>query len=93
MSLLMLIVCLVGISALAGFYRLLVGPTLTDRVIGLDFLFAVAIIFCLLAAWASSRTVYIDVAIGLALTGFIATLSWSRLIQLQYENIGEDTEC
>ncbi|TNF54738.1 MAG: cation:proton antiporter, partial [Gammaproteobacteria bacterium] len=67
--------------AALGFYRLLVGPSRTDRVIGLDILFAVAIVFSLLAAWASGRTVYLDVAIGLALVGFVATLAWARLIQ------------
>lgn len=93
MSLLMLLVLLVGIAAMAGIYRLLIGPTLTDRVIGLDLLFAVAIIFCLIAAWASSRTVFLDVGIGLALTGFITTLSWSRLVQLQSEKPVEDSKC
>lgn len=83
MNLLMLFTVIAGFSALAGFYRLLIGPTTTDRVIGLDLLFAVAIILCLIAAWVSMRTVYLDVAIGLALTGFIATLAWSRLIQVQ----------
>jgi multicomponent Na+:H+ antiporter subunit F len=71
-----------GLAAFAGFYRLLNGPARTDRVIGLDLLFAVAIVFCLIAAWASGRTVYLDVAIGLALTGIVATLSWARLIQV-----------
>lgn len=81
MSLLMLFVLMAALAALAGFYRLLAGPTLTDRIIGLDLLFAVAIVFCLLAAWVSERTVYLDVALGLALSGFVATLSWARLVQ------------
>ena len=93
MSFLMLLALFAGVSALAGFYRLLVGPTLTDRVVGLDLLFAIAIIFCLIAAWVSARTVYLDVAIGLALTGFVATLSWSRLIQLQHTHKKEDSSC
>jgi multicomponent Na+:H+ antiporter subunit F len=79
----MIFVIASGLAALAGFYRLLAGPTQTDRVIGLDLLFAVAIILCLIAAWLSERTVYIDVAIGLALSGFVGTISWARLIQLQ----------
>ncbi len=83
MSLLMVFSILAGISSLAGVYRLLVGPTVTDRVIGLDLLFAVAIMFCLIASWSSGQTVYLDVAIGLALTGLIATLSWARIIQQQ----------
>jgi len=78
-----------GLAAAAGFYRLVNGPTRTDRVIGLDLLFAVAIVFCLIAAWSSQSTVYLDVAIGLVLTGVVATLSWARLIQAQAEQ-GED---
>lgn len=83
MTLLMLFVLIAGASALAGFYRLLAGPTHTDRVVGLDILFFVAIVLSLLAAWVSGRTVYLDVAIGLALGGFVATLAWARLIQRQ----------
>lgn len=71
---------IVGLSSLSGVYRLLKGPTVTDQVIGLDFLFASAIMLCLLAAWHSQSTVYIDVAIGLALTGLVATLAWSKTI-------------
>lgn len=81
MTLLMLFALIAGASALMGFYRLLAGPTRTDRVVGLDILFTVAIVLSLLAAWASGRTVYLDVAIGLALVGFVATLAWARLIQ------------
>lgn len=81
MTLLMLFVLLAGVSALIGFYRLLAGPTRTDRVVGLDILFSVAIVLSLIAARVSERTVYLDVAIGLALVGFVATLAWARLIQ------------
>lgn len=81
MKLLMLAIMPVLLVALVGFFRLLVGPSRTDRVIGLDLLFAVAIVSCLVAAWASRSTVYLDVAIGLALTGFVATLAWARLIE------------
>lgn len=81
MILLQLFAFAAGLAALAGFYRLLDGPTMTDRVIGLDLLFAVAIVFCLVAAWMSESTVYLDVAIGLTLTSVVATLSWARLIK------------
>jgi multicomponent Na+:H+ antiporter subunit F len=81
MTLLMVFVLAAGVSALMGVYRLLAGPTDTDRVVGLDILFSVAIVLSLIASWVSGRTVYLDVAIGLALVGFVATLAWSRLIQ------------
>jgi len=85
MSLIWVFVILAGLAALPGFHRLLVGPTSADRVVGLDLLFAVAIVLSLLAALASGRTVYLDVAIGLAVVGFVATLAWARLIQDQVE--------
>jgi multicomponent Na+:H+ antiporter subunit F len=81
MSLPILFVLATGACALIGFYRLLMGPTRTDRVIGLDLLFAVAMVLCLFAAWVSARSVYLDVAIGLALAGFVSTLAWARLIE------------
>lgn len=81
MSLAMLFVLMAGAVALIGFHRLLIGPTRTDRVVALDLLFSVAIVLSLIAAWVSGRTVYLDVAIGLALVGFVATLAWARLIQ------------
>lgn len=85
-----LILVLLGVSALGGIYRLVAGPSMTDRVIGLDLLFAIAVMFCLLAAWVSERAVFLDVAIGIAITGFVATLAWSRFIQLQlYVSGGE----
>ena len=81
MILSMLMVVVAGMASLLGFYRLLAGPTRTDRVVALDLLFSIAIVFSLIAALASGRTVYLDVAIGLALIGFVATLAWARLIQ------------
>jgi multicomponent Na+:H+ antiporter subunit F len=89
MSLPMLFVLIAGASALMGFYRLLAGPTATDRVVGLDILFAVAIILSLIAAWVSGRTVYLDVAIGLALVSCVATLSWARLIQVSAQAMSQ----
>lgn len=81
MTLPMVFVLVAGASALMGVYRLLAGPTDTDRVVGLDILFSVAIVLSLVAAWVSGRTAYLDVAIGLALVGFVATIAWARLIQ------------
>jgi len=86
MTLVWLFVVLAGLASLPGFHRLLAGPTPTDRVVGLDLLFAVAIVLSMLAALASGRTVYLDVAIGLAVVGFVATLAWARLIQGQADS-------
>jgi multicomponent Na+:H+ antiporter subunit F len=64
-----------------GMLRFLRGPTDADRVIALDILFASAIGLCVAAALASGRVLFLDVAIGLGLTGFVATVAWARMIE------------
>jgi hypothetical protein len=41
---------------------------------------AAAVALCVGASLATARTVFLDVAIGLALVGFVATVGWARLV-------------
>jgi multisubunit Na+/H+ antiporter MnhF subunit len=75
------LVLLAGFAAIPAVWRLLMGPARADRLVALDLLFALAVAWCLLAALASGRAEFIDIGIGLALTGFVATLAWSRLVE------------
>jgi multicomponent Na+:H+ antiporter subunit F len=71
-------------SLLAGVlatFRLVAGPTQADRVVALDILLACALALAIAAALATARTVFLDVAIGLALVAFVATIGWARLIE------------
>lgn len=61
--------------------RIVRGPTHADRVVALDILLAAAIALCVVASVYTARTVYLDVAIGLALVGFVATIGWARLVE------------
>jgi multicomponent Na+:H+ antiporter subunit F len=72
-----------GAIVASGFamYRLVAGPTQADRVVALDILLAAAIALCIAAALATARTVFLDVAVGLALVAFVATIGWARLIE------------
>jgi multicomponent Na+:H+ antiporter subunit F len=76
-------VLLLVLAAMVGCYRLLAGPTRADRVIALDLLFAVAVVLSICAALASGSPAFLDVAIGLSLVGFVATIAWARLIDQQ----------
>jgi multicomponent Na+:H+ antiporter subunit F len=67
-------------AALAGI-RLFVGPTHADRVVALDIFLAAAIALAVAASLGTGRTVFLDVAIGLALVGFVATIGWARLVE------------
>lgn len=60
--------------------RILRGPTLPDRVLGLDMLVAIAIGFIAVIAIKSGFNLYIDIAIALSLVGFLATVAFARFI-------------
>ena len=87
MSLVYAFVLLLVVAAMIGFYRLLAGPTRADRVIALDLLFAIAIVLSICAAIASNSTAFLDIAIGLSLVGFVATIAWARLIDRQVTDL------
>ncbi len=62
-------------------YRLVKGPTLPDRVVGLDLITSVSVALAALYALVSGRTAFLDVAIALALFAFLATLGLARYIE------------
>ena len=74
-------------AAIAG-VRLIAGPTHADRVVALDIFLAAAIALAVAASLGTGRTVFLDVAIGLALVGFVATIGWARLVQRASETRG-----
>jgi len=67
-------------SALA-MWRILTGPTYADRIVALDIFLSAAIALAIAASLFTDRTVFLDVAIGLALVGFVATIGWARLLE------------
>lgn len=75
-----LLVAGAALAALLAGVRLLTGPTHADRVVALDIFLAAAIALAVAASLGTGRTVFLDVAIGLALVGFVATIGWARLV-------------
>lgn len=69
------------IATLVATVRIVHGPCDADRVVALDIFLAAAVALCVAASLGTGRTVFLDVAIGLALVGFVATLGWARLIE------------
>lgn len=60
--------------------RVIIGPTLPDRVLGLDMLVATGIGFIAVVAIKTSYFLYLDIAIALGLVGFLATVAFARFI-------------
>ena len=61
-------------------FRLLRGPTFADRVVALDMMALLGIAFVGIIAVATEEYAYLDVAIALALVGFLATVAFARYI-------------
>ncbi len=70
-----------GLASALAVVRLIAGPTNADRVVALDILLAAAIAICLAASLLTARTVFLDVALGVALTGFVGTIGWARAVE------------
>jgi multicomponent Na+:H+ antiporter subunit F len=71
---------LLGLALLISVVRIIIGPTLADRVLALDLLTVVAMGFVGTIAIRTGLTLYLDIAIALALLGFLATIALSRYI-------------
>ena len=71
---------ILSLSFLVTIYRIVRGPTLPDRILGLDMLVAIAIGFIAVTGIKTGYTLYVDVAIALGLVGFLATVAFARFV-------------
>ncbi|MEM1360450.1 MAG: cation:proton antiporter [Pseudomonadota bacterium] len=78
---------LIILSILLGFYRLARGPSLADRVVALDMMTVSIVAFCALFAIRTDDTVFLDIALVLALVGFLATVALARFAERGLEKM------
>lgn len=64
-------------------WRVIRGPTLPDRVLGLDALVSIAIGFIATIGIRTGFALYVDIAIALGLVGFLATVALARFIHMR----------
>ena len=71
---------LLGLALLISVIRIVIGPTLGDRVLALDLMTVVAMGFVGTIAIRTGQFLYLDIAIALALLGFLATIAFARYV-------------
>ncbi len=69
---------LTTLGGLAGCVRLVLGPSLADRVVSLDLVTVLLIAVAALLALKTGEPVYLDLGLALALVGFLATVAFAR---------------
>ena len=85
-----LLTVLAVLATLIATVRIVRGPRHADRVVALDIFLAAAVALCVAASLDTGRTVFLDVAIGLALVGFVGTVGWARLIERSAEGVDRE---
>ncbi|MEO0637938.1 MAG: cation:proton antiporter [Pseudomonadota bacterium] len=71
---------IISIAFFVGTIRVIIGPTIVDRILALDLLVGIAIGFIALIGLRTGFTLYVDIAIALGLVGFLATVAFARFI-------------
>ncbi|MDI5983768.1 K+/H+ antiporter subunit F [Halomonas sp. M4R5S39] len=71
---------LFSVSLLLNLYRLLRGPDLTDRILGLDTLSINAIAVIVLAGIYMDTTIIFEAAMLIALMGFVGTVAMTKYL-------------
>jgi multicomponent Na+:H+ antiporter subunit F len=79
---------LVMLGVAFAFVRLIKGPSLPDRIVALDMMTVLIVSFCGLYAILSEDTAFVDVAIVLALVGFLATVALARFVERRVAQTG-----
>lgn len=85
---------LLSLCFLLTVIRVLVGPSLPDRVLALDMLVTIAIGFIAVIGIRTGFTLYLDIAIALGLVGFLATVAFARFVlsrRYEQEFVKRDT--
>ena len=73
-----LVMPILGLAALLSGWRVLRGPSLADRVVGLELLASVGIGLAACASLLADQAPVLDVSLLLALVAFLATLAYAR---------------
>jgi len=75
------LLALLALGMLLAFVRLVRGPSLPDRVVALDLITAIGVAVAGLYAAMHDEPVYLDLAIVLALIGFVGTVAFARYLE------------
>lgn len=76
------------LSFTLSFLRLLLGPTLADRVVALDLIAFLSIAFIGVYSIDTGHEAFLDIAITLALVAFLGTIAFARFI-IKHDDTGE----
>ncbi len=72
---------IIGLSLLLIFFRIVTGPSIEDRIVGIDLLTSNAIAFIAVYSIQSGSTTFLDVGLILALIAFLGTVAFAFYLE------------
>jgi multicomponent Na+:H+ antiporter subunit F len=75
---------LLGLGMLLGFARLVIGPTLPDRVVALDLIATLAVGIIAVYTITSGSPIFLQAAIALALLSFLGTVVFAGYLEKRH---------
>lgn len=73
-------ILLVALLSLLCGYRVVTGPTVPDRVVGLDAIATNVVAIAVLFALATGRGLFVTVSLVLAIIGFLSTVAVAKFV-------------
>lgn len=71
---------MITIALILNLYRMIVGPTVMDRILALDTLYINAIALLILFSLYLGNTLYFEAALLIAVMGFVGTVALSKYL-------------
>lgn len=81
MNFYMIILTVIGVFALADIYKMIVGPTIFDRLLYFNILSAKVVMAMTLFALMTSQSYMLDIAMSYTLLSFVSTVLIARFIR------------
>jgi len=72
---------LLGLSLFFVFVRILIGPSIEDRIIALDVLTSIGIAFLSVYSVQSNNPLFLDIGIILGIISFLSTVAFSHYLE------------
>jgi multicomponent Na+:H+ antiporter subunit F len=71
----------IALALLLSLYRLVMGPSIADRVIALDSMTVISTSLIVLVAIMAARVIYLDVAMIYAILSFVGVIAVARFLE------------
>ena len=74
-NVILIVFAMIGVSLLLNVWRLLLGPSLPDRILALDTMYINSIALILLYGMSMDTALYFEAALLIAMLGFVSTVA------------------